>query len=174
MPSRTLAVSVCLALLIGLGASALTARALLHTRTTINGCGAGFDANSQGSRVVQWFSEVVVWRPASGLPVRHAWLTLVNPTTSEQWVVFTGLVNGPVNAERSGGVRVPRRSRIAVDLGAWFWPELPRVDFGLEVRWQTYGAATVTLWDEAYSLPVIVPATLGCEEAWGDPYGERP
>jgi len=149
-----------------------TAQAVLIERTTMHGCGAGIRADATGSRALAWFSEINIWRPSSGLPVRHAWLTLLNPTMQDQRVTLIAIEEPRAIVTTARSVTVPARSRRAIDLGELFWPERARVDIGMEVAWQTYGAATVSMWNADYSEQIIVPATTGCYEAWpANPYG---
>jgi hypothetical protein len=150
----------------------MVAQATIIERTTMHGCGGGIGSDGTGSHAVSWFSEVNVWRPSSGLPVRHAWLTLLNPTTRDQSVTVTGIETPRPAVEGTLSVVVAARTRMAINLGDHWWPARPRVDMGLEVRWQTYGAATISMWDATYSTQIIVPATTGCYEAWpANPYG---
>jgi hypothetical protein len=148
------------------------AKSQIIERTTMHGCGAGIGHDSIGSSVVQWFPEVNIWRPSSGLPVRHAWLLLLNPTMRDQSVTVTGIEMPRPAVEGTLSVVVGARTRMAIDLGEHWWVARSRVDMGLEVRWQTYGAATVSMWNADYSAQIIVPATIGCYEAWpANPYG---
>ena len=170
MTIKKLALVVAVVAVAALGP--VVAQSLLQTRVTVGGCGVGLDTTGQGSQLRTWFSEVVIFRPASGLPVRHAWLTLINPTSTRQLVVLETVereYGAPIMAIQ---VALPARTRQAINLGDVFWLAHPRADFGLEVKWQTYGAATVTLWDGTYGTPVIVPGVNGCYEAWRHPYAD--
>lgn len=141
------------------------------TRTTLNGCGTGHDplADGYGSHVVTWFSEVFVSRPGNILPVRWAWLTLLNPTPRAQTVLMRGFDAG--SNVQTQSVYVPAYARLPVNLGDRFWTDRRQVEMGLELHWETLGAATISLWNEAYSDAISIQPINGCVSTWVNPYG---